>query len=451
MSQPPGDTQQFLRSLGQSGLFQPGEPVFVARAPGRLDVMGGISDYSGALVLQMPIAEAAHVAFQKTAGTKLHLISDDGQHRREQQFDAKLLEQGPDELRQVLAADASVQWTAYILGPMLMLLRDQHMGWSGGCRVLVRSDVPEGKGVSSSAALEVATMRAFAGALDIALDGPALATLCQQAENRVAGAPCGIMDQMTSACGQSNCLLMLLCQPARIQGQLPLPDGLAVWGIDSGIRHAVGGSDYGTVRTGAAMGFRIIADLLGSDRAPFDGYLANLRPSLFAERFADHLPARMTGQDFLDQHHGIFDPVVRVQPDRDYPVFAATAHPVFEQHRIQCYARLLNQGADPAIARLLGEMMYQSHASYGCCGLGSSGTDRLVGMVREADPALGLYGARITGGGSGGTVAILARADAGPAIGRIADDYAEHTGHQPRVFTGSSPGAIATAIQSWQP
>jgi L-arabinokinase len=85
--------------------------------------------------------------------------------------------------------------------------------------------------------------------------------------------------------------------------------------------------------------------------------------------------------------------------------------------------------------------MYESHASYSACGLGSAGTDRLVALARQAGPAQGIYGAKITGGGSGGTVALLADAAAGDTIRAIARRYAERTGRDPYVFEGSSPGA----------
>ena len=79
--------------------------------------------------------------------------------------------------------------------------------------MLIRSAVPEGKGVSSSAALEVASMQAVAAAYELKILAPALARLCQKVENLVVGAPCGVMDQMTAACGETNRLLELLCQP----------------------------------------------------------------------------------------------------------------------------------------------------------------------------------------------------------------------------------------------
>jgi L-arabinokinase len=96
----------------------------------------------------------------------------------------------------------------------------------------------------------------------------------------------------------------------------------------------------------------------------------------------------------------------------------------------------------------LGSLMYDSHAGYGACGLGSPGTDRLVALVRAAGPAAGLYGARITGGGCGGTVAVLGRRDASAAIAHIVDAYEKGTGYRPHVFAGSSPGAAAFGCRS---
>jgi len=89
-------------------------------------------------------------------------------------------------------------------------------------------------------------------------------------------------------------------------------------------------------------------------------------------------------------------------------------------------------------------LMYESHASYSACGLGSEGTDRLVDLARDAGAASGIYGAKITGGGSGGTVAVLAHAGARDAVRAIARRYAEETGREAYLFEGSSPGAART-------
>jgi L-arabinokinase len=108
---------------------------------------------------------------------------------------------------------------------------------------------------------------------------------------------------------------------------------------------------------------------------------------------------------------------------------------------------LLEAGADTEEQRLeLGELMYQSHASYGRCGLGSSGTDQLVSLVRDAGPAAGLYGAKITGGGSGGVVAVLGRGGSEMGVAAIARRYQRLTGRSPEVLGGSSDGAARFGV-----
>ncbi|HEY5418437.1 MAG TPA: hypothetical protein VIK41_26555, partial [Gemmatimonadaceae bacterium] len=94
----------------------------------------------------------------------------------------------------------------------------------------------------------------------------------------------------------------------------------------------------------------------------------------------------------------------------------------------------------------MGALMFQSHASYSACGLGSDGTDRLVDLVAELDPAQGLFGAKITGGGSGGTVAVFGTEAARSAVYDIARRYEEETGVRALVFDGSGPGAEEIGI-----
>jgi L-arabinokinase len=252
------------------------------------------------------------------------------------------------------------------------------------------------------------------------------------------------MDQMTCVFGEEHALLALLCQPAEQQPEIPVPDDIELWGIDSGERHAVGGSDYGSVRAGAFMGLRILCE---HARVP-GGYLANLAPAVFERELAQHLPEEMSGHDFLTTYGRTVDTVTTVEPHRYYRVRAATAHPVFERQRAETFRGLLHEPADEAQRARLGELMLESHASYGACGLGSPGTDHLVDLVRAEGPAAGLYGARITGGGSGGTIAVIGRKDASPAIVRVADAYERQTGYRPYVFAGSSPGVIAFGSRS---
>jgi L-arabinokinase len=303
--------------------------------------------------------------------------------------------------------------------------------------LVISSSIPEGKGVASSAALEVASLQAVVSAFGVRLTPHEMALLCQKVENLVAGAPCGVMDQMTSALGNADSLLALLCQPADLQAPVHVPPEIAFWGLDSGERHSVGDASYESVRTGAFMGYRMIV----GDGDRWQGYLANVTPAELETDFLNRLPLEMSGEEFLRHYSSTFDSVTRVIPSLVYRIRQPTAHPVYEHHRVRTFRDLLLGPRSEEQWTSLGELMYQSHASYSACGLGSRGTDTLVALVREEGTAQGLYGARITGGGSGGTVAVLGRADAAPAIARVRERYRMATGHEPWVFSGTSNGA----------
>jgi L-arabinokinase len=142
------------------------------------------------------------------------------------------------------------------------------------------------------------------------------------------------------------------------------------------------------------------------------------------------------------------DTVTVVEGGRRYRVRAPTAHPVYERRRAETFRSLLLETGDDVRRRHLGALMFESHASYGRCGLESTGTNSLVELVRAEGPDAGLYGARITGGGGGGTVAVLGRRDAAPAVARVVAAYERRTGYQPYVFAGSSLGLIAFGNQT---
>ena len=426
----------FLDTLRSHELFERGSSITVARAPGRLDVMGGIADYSGSLVLQLPIAEATFAAAQRIERPFIEIVSL-GRSPFTVGLNAVAWEY--EEARETFKRDAENHWAAYVLGVLIVLARERSVRCTTGIRLVISSAVPEGKGVSSSAALEVSTMQAVTSALSISVDARDMAILCQKAENLIAGAPCGVMDQMTSACGQPDTLLALLCQPAELQSAVRIPDEIAFWGLDSGERHAVTGSDYGSVRTGAFMGQRIISQ----KQMPLHGYLANISRVSFDREFVELLPEQVSGAEFLTRYSGISDTVTTVDPSREYKVRKPTAHPIYENHRVHLFRELLLEPSSEQQRVQLGELMYASHDSYSACGLGSNGTQAIVDLVREEGPSNGLYGARITGGGCGGTVAVLGSRDAGKSIERVVAKYEKLTGYRPYVFSGSSPGATA--------
>ena len=467
------DRLRALRHEADSRLrafFSDVSPLYIARAPGRLDVMGGIADYSGARVLELPLECSTAALLQRQATARCDLAT---RHAgRWQFFSAELpplVERDgalstPAALAAWFAGRESDRWASYVVGIVQLCLQRavRGRGRTPGLRLLIDSSVPVGRGVASSAALEVAAGAAVAASLVSDMTATDLAAACQEVENHVVGAPCGLMDQITSACGRRDRLLRLRCQPGAIEGYLEIPAGYRFYGIDSGISHAVSGADYGAVRTAAFMGYRMIAAAAGLraeregarlriDDPRWGGYLANLTGPEWAA-LAGGLPEEMSGAEFLKRYGGITDTATAVHSERRYPVRPATEHPVREQARVERFAELLGVLADePHAAHELGRLMCDSHKSYGACGLGSDGTDRLVELVAAEGPERGLFGAKITGGGSGGTVAVFGRREAEALVRDVAARYGAETGREAAVFARSGPGAAETGVLLLEP
>ncbi len=421
------DAERFCRRVRASAFFAAGRPVAVARAPGRLDVLGGIADYSGGLVLELPLRAATVVAVQRSDDGLVVAVSDG----RRIAVDSVELATAPlgTLAERFSGRDA---WGAYVLGPIALLLREGTAP-ARGLRVLVTSAVPEGKGVGSSAAVEIAVVHAAAACLGIETTARQLALLGQRAEQLFAAAPCGPMDQLAVMHGERGRLLPVLCRPAEVLGAVPLPSPLAVWGIDSGLPHAVSGETYRRVRCASFMG----KALLDPDIA----YLAELPPERVA---VDRLPERLLGIDFLRLRSGIDDPASTIEPAAAYPVRAATLFPIDEHARALEFLSLLDGRPSHESLERLGHLLYESHAGYSRCGLGVPRTDQIVDAVREAGRDQGLYGARVSGGGSGGTVVVLGRRDAEPRVRAIAESLGAG------LISGSSPGAQTFGVR-WLP
>ena len=440
-------------------LFKDSEPIYIIRAPGRLDVMGGNVDYTGGLVFEATIREATWAAAQIRTDRKIVLanpqMSDSGWMPRVEY----LLDELTDEaaVRSLVNGSAEVRWTAYVLGVFYLLKTKWPEKVCSGITVYLESDVPLNKGVSSSAAVEVATMKASAAAYGIEMKGIELAEACQWVENVIAESACGIMDQAASVLGDEGCVLPLLCQPCRIMEPVKLPEDLQIWAIDSGVKHAVTGLAYEAARAAAFVGYRMICEW---EQTPirFDeeggipryrddhlnGYLSNLPTSVFRSKYESRLPEVLPGPELLKDAAVHPDPFTQIRAEGFYPVRACTRYAVEEQHRIELFVELVRGlSMQPNVAgfMLLGDLMFQSHWSYTECGLGSKETDRLIELVRDEVGEGKLYGAKITGGGAGGTVAVLGAKGARESFERVVSRYAEEQGNVPYVFEGSSAGA----------
>jgi galactokinase len=352
----------------------------VGRASGRLDLLGGVADYAGALVLEVPTDVATTVTAEEVGAFEVgdrRLTTDELQ---------ELATLSDAEARAALADWPA--WTLYVVGVAIVLVRHGVIG-PPTVRLTVASDVPIAMGVSSSAALEVATGRALGA--DRVIDPLRLATLCQSAENGIVGAPCGIMDQVAVAVGRPGAVLPILCRPAAVDPPVSLPPGVEVVGWPSGAAHDVSGDPYGQARAASFMGKRIAEEKLG-------------HPVTWTSELPDEcvaaLPDEVDGASFIDRWGATDDALSLIDPGATYPVRAATTFGVEEHQRTELAAGLIRAG----LVHGLRPVMAASHAGYAAMGLDHPATDAIVA---DALGRPGVHGARASGGGSGGSVVVV--------------------------------------------
>ncbi len=403
-------------------------------APGRLDFLGGVADYSGSLVLQMPIRAKTRVTITPLVEPRLELTSEQEGAATLPMPPHALLDPAGEvaSLRAWLDEHQAPHWARYPVGCFLLFCQAQDWLPPAGLRFAIASEVPLSMGVSSSAALEVATLRALEEMSGRYFEGTALARLAQRAENDLVGAPCGLMDQLAAAHGIRGALLPILCRPDILDEPVALPAGAIVVGWPSGVCHAVSASPYATARTAAFMGKKILENALACSLS----HVTELTPDQVAEAYGSILPRASLGRDFLARYGSVDDPLSRIDPGLEYPVWAAVSFPIEENFRAALTVRLLRgigQGNRQETLQTVGELMYESHAGYSAMGLGCPETDVMVQAVRERGPSQGFYGARVSGGGSGGTVVVLLDADALPELERLAANL---------FFAGSSPAPL---------
>jgi L-arabinokinase len=423
---------RLLKSDATSILAQGNDEVFLARAPGRLDVMGGITDISGGLACTLPLDAAAAVAVQRRDDRKLLIktyntagadksgpVDSEAQSLVELSLDdfygtAALL---PNQTLQNLFTGGR-HWAAYIAGAFPMLARHKKITRrTHGANIACFSNVPFGAGLASSAAVASAALTAITAAFHLILDPLEIAVLAHKLEQQIVGASRGIMDQATAILGRQNELLLLRCQPHQIKGYLPVPPGFLFAGINSGTQSA-GPAAYTVARSSALMAQAIIGRMyqdFGNKKDPTAGYLANVSAEMYDRYFRPLLPEKIDGKSFLEKQGHAITRIAPIAPQVVYEPRAAADHHIHEGLRTAAFVehmRRMNDAADPAVRNSLalaaGELMRESHHSYSAnLHLGSAATDELVELVRARGPDRGFFGARVMGAGGGGSVVVL--------------------------------------------
>jgi galactokinase len=353
--------------------------MITAFAHGRVNLIGEHTDYNGGFVLPAPIRQRTRVEFVPADRDRLVVTSRE-------------LGAGEYVIGQERRAGA---WFDYVMG-VTQVLREAGHRITGG-ELAIASDVPVGSGLASSAALEVAVLRALRKAFGLAIDDVALALLGQRAEVEFVGAPVGAMDQLAASLGRAGSALFIDLRSMAIRSvALPAADLLV---IASGLRHDHAAGDY-RVR-----------------RAECDEAARRLGV------------AQLRDVDDVAALSGLPPPLLR-----------RARHVVTENVRVLAAVRAIEAGE----LRELGALLRAAHDSMRDDFEASlPAIDRLVDLA-EADSAV--YGARMTGGGFGGSiVAIAVRGEGAAAAERIAARYAAETGLTPRVLVaGDGDGAGAT-------
>jgi galactokinase len=438
---------------GLAGFFNAGE-VWVSRVPARLDVMGGIADYSGANVCESVLGRGVLMALQPRNDRTLRIRTVQAGPRNlpvETRIPLDYFASGDGladyaDVRALCRTNPLVSWAAYIGGTIFTLLKEEPVKLPYGFSMLLLSAVPMNVGIGSSAAVEIGALSCLNAYLGLKLDPARMARLAQMAENHVVGAPCGIMDQISVTSGREGRLTHILCRPGTVMGEVEIPAGTGFVGINSMVRHSVAGNPYGDTRIGAFMGKKMINNIRArTGRAALD-YLTELSAAEFREQFAGEIPAEIIGSQFLEKHKNHDDPVTKIQPDATYRVAGPTRHPIYENERVLKFMDHLRaaQAGDQNALIAAGECMFAAHESYrDNCNLSIDGVDFLVEAVRKRGARSGLFGAKITGGGTGGTVAVFGRLEAlQEQVPQIALEYSRRVGVMPDIFEGTSPGTV---------
>lgn len=360
-------TAEFEKRFGSA-------PAHVIRAPGRVNLIGEHTDYNDGFVLPMAIDRAAWIALRPRTDERVIVHSIDFDQKAEFTLDH--------------LAKAGDEWIEYVKGVAWALLESgyQLTGWEG----VIAGDVPIGAGLSSSAALEMATARAFAVTSGFEWNAPLMAKLGQKAENSWVGANTGIMDQMISASGKADHALLIDCRSLETE-LVPLPPSTVVVVMDTATRHQHTESGYNERRAQCEA----------------------------AARFFGVQALRDVSIEQFETRASELDDVTRRR----------ARHVITENARTLKAAQVMRQGD----GERMGELMDASHISMrDDFEISREEMDTIVAL---AQGHIACYGARMTGGGFGGcAVALVHAEEAQTFVESVAASYQEATGLKPSIY-----------------
>jgi len=365
-----------------------GEPARVYRAPGRVNLIGEHTDYNDGFVMPVAIDLCVWVAIAPRVDRKLLVRSINFPDTAEVDLEAKV-------------PHARNHWSDYVQGVAVILTR-------AGCRLqganlLIRGDVPIGAGLSSSAAIEVATALALLDNSELVTDRVELAELCRSAENEFVGARVGIMDQFVSCCAQAGQALFLDCRSLEYW-LVPLPPNVSLVTCNTMVKHRHASGEYNTRRAQCEEGVRLLSCSLPNIRALRD----------------------VTAEE-LERHGHDLPETIRKR----------CRHVILENARVSAASTALQDGDLVTFGRLMKESHRSLRGDYEVSCL------ELDVMVELAEKQEGVYGARMTGGGFGGCTVNLVKSDAAAQFEKsVSVAYEKATGLSPQILVTSASAGV---------
>ena len=358
----------------------------IFRAPGRVNLIGEHTDYNDGFVMPVAIDRSTWVGVSPRSDSIVRVYSSDFNETGE--FDLSVFPPPPRK-----------HWSDYVRGVAAVL---QQSGYPlKGADLLIKGEIPIGSGLSSSAAIEVATALALLANSGNEVDRVHLAKLCQRAENEFVGMRCGIMDQFISCCGKKDCSLMLDCRSLSYQ-LLPMQAETRLVICNTMVKHELASGEYNKRRAECEEAVHRLQKVL-------PGVLALRDVSLKA----------------LEAQREILPEVV----------YRRALHVVTENQRVLEAAKALERN-DPVT---FGKLMVESHQSLksnyevSCLEL-----DIMVGLAKTLS---GVYGSRMTGGGFGGcTVTLLESSKVDEFRENMATRYKQATGLHPEIYPCTAAG-----------
>ena len=350
------------------------------RAPGRVNLIGEHTDYNDGFVMPAALDFSTWVRISPLEQRKLKIFSENFNEEVEVDLDDQSL-------------SARGNWSDYPVGVAVILERSGHR--LHGAQLQIRGEVPIGSGLSSSAAIEVATACALVANSGLKIDPRELALLCQRAENEFVGARVGIMDQFISLFGQEQKALLLDCRSLEYR-LLPLPDNVRLIICNTMVKHALASSAYNERRAQCEVGVKYLSQFFSNVTALRDVTIEQL------DEYRDELPD---------------------------VVYRRCRHVITENTRVLAAGDALEEGD----LERFGDLMAASHRSLrddyevSC--------RELDLMVELAQTIEGVHGARMTGGGFGGcTVNLVATKDVKEFKERVSEEYERATSLKPEIY-----------------